>query len=192
MSNPTHRRYNPLTGQWVLVCPERNKRPWQGEQTDPLPISRIPHDPNCYLCPGNRRNNGEKNPSYTNTYSFVNDFSALKPTISSQEVQSGLLKRKHEAGICKVVCFSPDHSKTLALMSGDEIQSVIKMWKAEFNELKQIDWINYIQIFENKGAMMGCSNPHPHGQIWAQESIPDQVVTKGFYQLSYYEQHKRN
>ena len=192
MKGKTHRRYNPLTGQWVLVCPERNKRPWQGEQSNPLPLNHTSYDPHCYLCPGNLRNNGEKNPLYTNTYSFVNDFSALKPIDSPQQEHNGLLKSKSEAGICKVICFSPDHSKTLAFMSVNEIQIVIKQWKTEYAELSQIEWIHYVQIFENKGAMMGCSNPHPHGQIWAQESIPDQVATKGLYQLRYYEQHKRS
>ncbi|MBW1296244.1 UDP-glucose--hexose-1-phosphate uridylyltransferase [Aquimarina litoralis] len=175
--NP-HRRYNILTGEWVLVSPHRTKRPWQGKEEKQSIDQRPSYDPNCYLCPGNTRASGAINPQYEGPYSFVNDFSALLSETPKEIFSDGLLKAQSERGICKVVCFSPDHSLTLPIMKEEEIQNVIKLWKREYEELSRISYINHVQIFENKGDIMGCSNPHPHGQIWAQESIPLEVSKK--------------
>lgn len=173
-----HRRYNILTGEWILVSPHRTKRPWQGKTEDKKELKKETYDPGCYLCPGNERAGGETNPDYKKPYTFVNDFSALLSDTEDIVVDEGLLKAESERGICKVVCFSPDHSLTLPLMDVEDITLVVKMWKNEFNELSSEDFINYIQIFENKGAVMGCSNPHPHGQIWSQSSVPTEILKK--------------
>ena len=167
----SHKRYNILTGEWVLVSPHRAKRPWQGQNESVSSKERPTYDPNCYLCPGNTRINGEVNPKYTGTFVFTNDFAALQNDSPSFEKSDGLLIAKSETGICKVICFSPDHSKTLADMDVDAIDKVVKTWQKEYEILGSEPTINYVQIFENKGAVMGCSNPHPHGQIWAQHSI---------------------
>lgn len=187
-----HRRYNPLLDEWILVSPHRTKRPWQGQKesnsTEPLPE----YDPTCYLCPGNERSNGTKNPKYTDCYVFENDFSALL----NEEVElnsltsSPLFKLKPERGINKVVCFSPKHHLTLPEMEISDIEKVIQTWAAQYIELGNHDFINYVQIFENKGAVMGCSNPHPHGQIWAQSSLPTQVEKTQKNLQKYFEQHK--
>jgi UDPglucose--hexose-1-phosphate uridylyltransferase len=181
-----HRRYNILTGAWVLVSPHRNKRPWQGkkDKVQALPIEI--YDAQCYLCPGNTRSNGEENPVYTSTYSFVNDFAALSPTTNFEEATDGLLKATLEPGICKVICFSPNHALTLPLMSVDEILEIINLWTKEYTTLGALPEINHVQIFENKGALMGCSNPHPHGQIWAQHSIPEEVLKKQIHQKEHW------
>ncbi len=175
--NP-HRRYNILTGEWVLVSPHRTKRPWQGKEEKQSIANRPSYDPNCYLCPGNTRASGATNPQNNGPYSFVNDFSALLSETPKEVFTDGLLQGVSEKGICKVVCFSPDHSLTLPIMKVEEIQNVVKLWKREYEELSEVSYINHIQIFENKGDIMGCSNPHPHGQIWAQESIPLEVSKK--------------
>ena len=173
-----HRRYNILTGEWILVSPHRTKRPWQGKTEKSSGSQRESYDPSCYLCPGNRRSSGEQNPNYKEPYSFVNDFSALLPDSPKMEEKNGLLRAQTEKGICKVVCFSPDHSLTLPLMETEEITKVVQMWKKEYKELGSTKDINYVQIFENKGEIMGCSNPHPHGQIWSQLSIPTEIQMK--------------
>lgn len=168
-----HRRYNILTGEWVLVSPQRTERPWLGKLEE-QPIGKIPsYDPDCYLCPGNMRVNKNKNPNYTHTFVFDNDFSALD--LSSQRDQYNLdkiLVAESEIGICKVICFSPRHDLTLAEMKVDEIIKVVNVLADEYRTLGNVNNINYVQIFENKGELMGCSNSHPHGQIWAQQSIP--------------------
>jgi UDPglucose--hexose-1-phosphate uridylyltransferase len=187
-----HRRYNILTDEWVLVSPHRTKRPWQGKSDKAKPLESKKYDTNCYLCPTNKRANGFRNPDYQNTYSFTNDFSALLPLEKHLEFNEGLLKASSESGICKVVCFSPNHSLTLPLMPIEEIAEVIKIWKKEFTELSPIPDINHVQIFENKGAVMGCSNPHPHGQIWAQRTIPEVVLKKQGQQLKYYKETGRS
>ncbi len=172
----THNRYNPLTGEWIKVSPHRTKRPWQGQVEDPQIPSTIEYDENCYLCPTNTRSNKEKNPNYKETYVFTNDFSALLSDSNSENIEFGpndLLKAKGEKGICKVICFSPRHDLTIARMDVQDIVKIIKVWKEQYNELATNDFINHIQIFENKGSIMGCSNPHPHGQIWAEEEIPN-------------------
>ena len=190
LNNYSHKRYNILTGEWVLVSPHRAKRPWQGQEEDLVQNQQPKHDPNCYLCSGNTRVNGEKNPAYKNTFVFTNDFAALQNEIPNFSIDDGLLKAKSEKGICKVICFSADHSKTLADMDNDAIEKVIELWQKEFIELNSLDFINYVQIFENKGAVMGCSNPHPHGQIWAQSSIPNEVSKKDYQQKKHFKTYK--
>lgn len=178
-----HRRLNILTGEWILVSPHRTKRPWQGNRNKPIEVPKIKYDDSCYLCPGNSRAGGAINPNYEGTFSFVNDFGAILYDTSDVSFNEGLLQAKSEKGICKVVCFSPDHSLTLPVMRIDEIEQVIKLWMKEYEELEKNPTINHVQIFENKGEIMGCSNPHPHGQIWAQESIPEEVKKKEHHQL---------
>jgi len=168
-----HRRHNPLTGEWVLVSPHRNKRPWQGQVEKPAIDERPQHDPSCYLCPGNDRAGGTKNPDYDGTFVFQNDFSALLPDAPDGRTNDHeLLVSESEAGLCRVICFSPRHDLTLAEMDAADIRKVVDLWMEQYEELGALDYINYVQIFENKGAVMGCSNPHPHGQIWAQRSVP--------------------
>jgi UDPglucose--hexose-1-phosphate uridylyltransferase len=192
LTEHSHRRYNPLTGEWVQVSPHRAKRPWQGQIEKILVNSPVEYDPSCYLCPGNTRANGEVNPTYTSTFSFDNDFAAIVEDVPEGEVSiNGLLIAKSERGICRVICFSPRHDLTIAELTVEEIKSVIDLWALEYESLAQKEFINYIQIFENKGAVMGCSNPHPHGQIWAQESIPVEPFKKQQQQLSYFENNKR-
>jgi UDPglucose--hexose-1-phosphate uridylyltransferase len=166
-----HRRFNFLTGEWIFVSPHRNKRPWQGRMEPAVAESRPAHDPQCYLCPGNVRANGERNPSYESTYVFTNDFPTFLPdTIAQDASQHPLLQAELHAGTCKVVCFSPRHDLTLAQMSVPEIRAVIDTWADEVTQLGR-RW-RWVQVFENKGEIMGCSNPHPHGQIWASDFIP--------------------
>ena len=174
----SHRRYNILTGEWVLVSPHRTKRPWQGKEEKIVREIRPSYDAECYLCPGNERAGGHINEDYTKPWSFVNDFAALKKDVPLSKFKSGLLKAESESGICKVVCFSPDHSLTLPVMRVEAIDDVIALWQKEFKKLSDKADINHIQIFENKGDLMGCSNPHPHGQIWAQRTIPQEVAKK--------------
>ncbi len=182
-----HRRHNILTGEWVLVSPHRTQRPWQGKQESESKKLGVTYDPNCYLCPSNIRANGEANPKYENTFVFDNDFAALLPNTETFDYCEGLLRAESETGICKVVCFSPNHSLTLPDMELRDIEKVITVWQSEYKQLGSIEGINHVQIFENKGAVMGCSNPHPHGQIWAQRSIPTEVNKKTSTQKEYYQ-----
>jgi len=186
----SHKRYNILTGEWVLVSPHRAKRPWQGQNESVSTEVRPAHDPDCYLCAENTRINGEKNPKYEDVFVFTNDFAALQTGSKTFQVEDGLLTAKSEQGICKVICFSPDHSKSLAHMNSKEIEKAVFAWQREYKELANNDLINYVQIFENKGAVMGCSNPHPHGQIWSQSSLPNEVDKKDKHQLDYYNKNK--
>lgn len=184
----SHRRLNPLTGEWVQVSPHRSKRPWQGqvEKTESAELQK--HNPTCYLCPGNVRANGEVNPTYTSTYSFLNDFAALVDTVPAGEFNdSELLKARSESGVCRVVCFSPRHDLTIAEMQVMDIRKVVELWIEEYHQLSKKESIRYIQIFENKGAVMGCSNPHPHGQIWAQQTMPVEPAKKQKYQSEYFQ-----
>ncbi|MBI3112730.1 MAG: UDP-glucose--hexose-1-phosphate uridylyltransferase [Ignavibacteriales bacterium] len=168
-----HRRKNILTGEWVLVSPQRTRRPWHGEISHPSRDRLDAYEPECYLCPGNKRSNGERNPSYKRPFVFTNDYAALLPeTVPWKSRSHDLLIAQTERGVGRVVCFSPRHDLTLAAMSEKSIEDVVTVWQEEFRSLAADPRIKYVQIFENKGAMMGCSNPHPHGQIWAQESIP--------------------
>ncbi len=173
-----HRRYNPLLDEWILVSPQRANRPWQG-QTEKREEEILPeHDENCYLCSGNLRVNGERNPEYKGVYVFNNDFGSLmKDEVESSFESSGFFTLQPERGINRVICFSENHSLTLPEMEVDDIKEVVDVWQQQYKELGSLDYINHIQIFENKGQMMGCSNPHPHGQIWAQSSIPS-IVSK--------------
>jgi UDPglucose--hexose-1-phosphate uridylyltransferase len=173
LNNSPHRRKNILTGQWILVSPARTMRPWQGEISSQSSDIRQQYEPDCYLCPGNKRANGEFNPDYKNTFVFTNDFSALTENNSPEKRNiNNLLIAKTENGICRVVNFSPRHDLTLAEMNEPDIVNVIETWQSEYQSLGSLPGINHVQIFENKGALMGNSNPHPHGQIWAQKSIP--------------------
>lgn len=186
----SHRRYNILTGEWVLVSPHRTKRPWQGKEEEVANEIRPAHDPNCYLCAKNIRANGEVNPDYEDVFVFTNDFAALQSDSPNFEVHDGLLKAESESGICKVICFSPDHSKSLPDMKIENIEKVVSAWQKEYKNLGENPSINYVQIFENKGAVMGCSNPHPHGQIWSQSTIPNEPAKKNKYQKAYFEKNK--
>ncbi|CAI3936799.1 galactose-1-phosphate uridylyltransferase [Commensalibacter communis] len=183
-----HQRYNPLTDEWVLVSPHRAKRPWQGQTEAPVQKETVHHDPDCYLCAGNKRITGDINPQYKSTYVFNNDFSALLPdTPFYQKNDDPLFKIESVQGTCKVICFSPDHSKTLPELSVSSIQDIIQTWIEQLNELgQQYKWV---QLFENKGAMMGCSNPHPHGQIWSSNFIPNEIHQEDLCQERYFQEH---
>ena len=186
----SHKRYNILTGEWILVSPHRAKRPWQGQNEILNNEIRPKYDESCYLCAGNVRIIGEVNPKYTDVFVFTNDFAALQNNSPTFSVNDGLLKAASETGICKVICFSPDHSKSLADMLPQEIQKVVFAWQHEYETLGSEPNINYVQIFENKGAVMGCSNPHPHGQLWSQSTLPNEVQKKHTQQLNYFNKHK--
>ena len=188
-----HRRKNILTGEWVLVSPHRTNRPWQGEILSSEKMELPIYEPSCYLCPGNQRANGEVNPQYKGTFAFTNDFSSLLEDIPEKsDNQNDLLLAKSEKGICRVVNFSPRHDLTLAEMKETEIENVISIWQDEFKNLALNNSINHIQIFENKGAIMGNSNPHPHCQIWAQESIPAEPAKELKQFKQYYKKHNQS
>jgi UDPglucose--hexose-1-phosphate uridylyltransferase len=192
-ANMPHRRYNPLSGEWVLVSPHRTARPWQGQTERVATIGRTSYDSSCYLCPGNERASGGQTPRYTHTFVFDNDFPALHMTPSSvnadadhanasddkKPADSPLLVSRAEQGICRVICFSPRHDQSLPDMEIPAIRRVVDVWADEYMTLGRRDDIGHVQIFENKGEMMGCSNPHPHGQIWAQESVPVLAAREG-------------
>jgi UDPglucose--hexose-1-phosphate uridylyltransferase len=175
-----HRRFNPLRLEWVLVSPQRAERPWQGEIAAVERPAGVSYDPTCYLCPGNPRHTGERNPAYRSTFVFDNDFPALLPNTRPERFEcGGILTAQEESGICRVVCFSPDHSLSPARMSQPEIRAAVDTLAAQFQELMSQPGIGHVQIFENRGEMMGCSNPHPHGQIWANQTVPDEVAKEG-------------
>lgn len=188
----SHIRKNPLTGEWILVSPHRTKRPWQGKTEEIVTNSRSQHDPLCYLCAGNPRMNGEINPNYTDTYVFQNDFAALQSDVPQGEIKKGeLLNALSVKGECRVICFSPRHDLTLADMKTSEIRKVVDTWISEFESFRNKKDLNYVQIFENKGEIMGCSNPHPHGQIWASSNIPVEIQKETEQQKIYFEEHNR-
>jgi UDPglucose--hexose-1-phosphate uridylyltransferase len=175
----------------LLVSPDRTRRPWQGKVESKSDIQVPEYLEDCYLCPGNVRANGETNPTYTSTFVFNNDFSSLHADGTKLEInESELIKAKSERGICRVVCFSPKHNLTLAELDLEDIVKVVTTWQDEYLNLGSKSFIKYVQIFENKGEIMGCSNPHPHGQIWAQETIPNEPAKEQHNQLKYYQ--KRN
>jgi len=186
MEDHPHQRYNPLTREWILVSPHRTRRPWHG-QVERSPAEEKPeYDPSCYMCPGNERAAGARNPNYRGTFVFDNDFAALLPDIPQGELnRGGLLVARSERGLCRVVCFSPRHDLTLAEMDSAAIRRVVDVWIEQYIELGTRPFINYVQIFENKGAMMGCSNPHPHGQIWSNESLPSEPAKEQAAQADY-------
>jgi len=189
-SEKPHRRLNVLTGEWVQVSPHRTKRPWQGKEEKKVANEKPKYDPDCYLCPGNARAGGKKNPEYTSTFAFDNDFSALLPGTESESMnEKDLLVAITERGICRVICFSPRHDLTLPELETGEILNIVNLWVDQYRLLGEMPFINYVQIFENKGEIMGCSNPHPHGQIWAQRSIPDEPAKELKQQQSYYKKH---
>jgi UDPglucose--hexose-1-phosphate uridylyltransferase len=191
LQNP-HRRFNPLKREWVLVSPHRTQRPWQGQMEKPAQTTALQYDPDCYLCPGNMRAGGHRTDNYTSTYVFENDFAALKPDaplFSMDEEERGLLVAEGESGICRVLCFSPRHDLTLARMEVTDIRQVVDLWDAQTRELGARDDIRYVQVFENRGAMMGASNPHPHGQIWASRSVPNEALVEQAAQQAYLSEH---
>ena len=169
-----HKRFNPLLREWVLVSPQRTERPWQGKvEKLPAPPS-ITYDPDCYLCPGNKRAGAKQTPEYSGTYTFDNDFPALLPEVEPlQYQQSGLLFAQTDQGICRVLCFSPRHDLTIPRMCAQELRGVIDAWTDQFSSLVKIPWVRHVQIFENRGELMGASNPHPHCQIWANATLPN-------------------
>ena len=188
LTDHPHRRYNPLLDEWILVSPQRAKRPWQGQNEAISDEKKPEYDETCYLCPGNERITGGTNPNYESCYVFDNDFPALlKDEVSSDVTQEDLFKINPERGINRVICFSPKHNVTLAEMQVPEIENVVRVWKEQYLELGAISYINHVQIFENKGSVMGCSNPHPHGQIWAQSSLPTQVKRTQDNLLKYFQ-----
>lgn len=185
-----HRRFNPMINEWVLVSPHRAKRPWQG-QVETLDEDQKPaYDEKCFLCAGNTRINGEVNPKYTKTFVFKNDFAALKGDTPVASSDDPLFKMATEQGESRVICFSPDHSRTLPELTIAEITDVVDTWKAQCAEISAE--YNWIQVFENKGSMMGCSNPHPHGQIWAQNQLPTLVSKKQVAFSEYQAKHGSN
>ena len=187
-----HRRYNPLLDEWVLVSPQRLERPWQGLVEPPEIPTLAAYDPSCYLCPGNERANGARNPAYTTTFAFDNDFPALLEETPQQRLDDGLLEARSERGICRVLCFTPRHDLSLARMSATEIRAVVTAWAEETAALGARDAIGYVQLFENKGALMGCSNPHPHCQVWATEQVPSLPAKKLRMQSAYHKSHGRD
>ncbi|RMF45359.1 MAG: UDP-glucose--hexose-1-phosphate uridylyltransferase [Anaerolineae bacterium] len=189
-----HRRFNPLTGEWLLVSPQRARRPWLG-QVEKVSAARPPaYDPHCYLCPGNTRAGGVQNPPYTGTFVFDNDFAALLPNPPAAppvEASHPLMQAEVERGICRVVCFSPRHDLTLPELDLPAVEAVITTWQRETSDLAARDFVRYVQVFENKGAAMGCSNPHPHSQIWGQASLPNEAQKELHRQRAYYREHGR-
>lgn len=187
-----HRRFNPLTGEWVLVSPHRAKRPWQGQVEKLPPVAGVAHDPKCNLCTGNLRMNGERNPDYKHTFVFTNDFAALTPDAPSDyQNDDGLMIAEGESGLCRVLCFSPRHDQTLSRMSVEEITYVVDAWIEQFVDLGSKPDIGSVLIFENRGEVMGCSQPHPHGQIWSSRHMPNETAKETDRQLAYYKEKGR-
>ncbi len=176
LTRDPHRRFNPLTQEWVLVSPQRTQRPWQGHVEAVAPAHVPAYDPTCYMCPGNLRANGARNPRYESLLVFENDFPALLPQTSDDVLDQGrrgLMLARGEPGLCRVICYSPRHDLTLSTLDRAAVGDVVKLWAEQYSELGALPAINYVQIFENRGAMMGASNPHPHCQIWASATVPN-------------------
>ncbi|WP_419805023.1 UDP-glucose--hexose-1-phosphate uridylyltransferase [Terriglobus sp.] len=189
LQSNSHRRWNPLRREWVVVSPHRTQRPWQGQTETPATPAALKYDPSCYLCPGNTRAGGHVTPQYSSTFVFDNDFAALRedgePFDESLD-PGGLLRAQSEKGICRVLCFDPRHDLTLATMPVASIRHVVDVWAEQEADLAAREDIRYVQIFENRGAMMGASNPHPHGQIWATEHIPNDPLAEAAAQAEYF------
>jgi UDPglucose--hexose-1-phosphate uridylyltransferase len=182
-----HRRYNLLTGEWVMVSPHRAKRPWQGQVEKTAPDDRPVYDPDCYLCPGNVRSSGIQNPNYEHTHVFTNDFAAILPDTPMAKDDTGLLQMESVRGTCRVLCFSPRHDLSLPEMDMTDIRQVVDAWAEQTTDLGQTN--RWVQVFENKGATMGSSMPHPHGQIWALDSLPNETFKEDINQRNYYEKY---
>ncbi len=191
MFDRSHRRRNALTGEEVLVSPDRVLRPWQGSVEGTPPVQRPAHDPGCYLCPGNARAGGVRNPLYKGTFVFDNDFASLTPVESAfgAGAQHTLFQSRAESGVCRVVCFSPRHDLSLPELGSGEIEAVVRTWTEETHDLGRRPDVTWVQVFENKGEMMGCSNPHPHGQIWATEHLPMEPAKELEQQRTYFQAH---
>jgi UDPglucose--hexose-1-phosphate uridylyltransferase len=191
-----HRRQNPLTGEWVLVSPHRTQRPWLGQIEKSPPEDLPAYDPSCYLCPGNLRAEGKRNPEYDSTYVFENDFPALllpgkDDSLEEYEEIStkDIIRAQPEIGTTRVMCFSPRHDLSLPELPISQVEAVVQGWVDQTQELGRSDQIAYVQIFENKGAMMGASNPHPHNQIWASSHIPNEPAKETLAMQEYLDQH---
>jgi UDPglucose--hexose-1-phosphate uridylyltransferase len=180
-----HRRLNVLTGEWVLVSAGRTKRPWQGSTESPAVDERPSFDPSCYLCPGNTRANGDTNPDYADTFVFTNDFAALRPDVASEVRVDGLLRSESQPGTCRVICYSPRHDLDMASMDPADIRTVVDLWADQIDDLSR-DY-RWVQVFENRGAAMGASNPHPHGQIWAGTALPGEPAKEDARQREHFE-----
>jgi UDPglucose--hexose-1-phosphate uridylyltransferase len=184
-----HRRYNPLADEWVLVSAERTRRPWLGRRERPAGSPPVEYDRTCYLCPGNERANGAVNPDYESTFVFTNDFAALRPDVEALAIDSGLLQAEVEPGTCRVICFARRHDLTLAAMSQPDVRAVVDLWADQTAELGgRFQWV---QVFENRGEIMGASNPHPHGQIWAGAALPNGAAREDRTQRAYLAAHGR-
>ncbi len=184
-----HRRYNPLTGEWVLVSPHRAKRPWQGQVEKAAPDDRPAYDPKCYLCPGNTRTSGAENPDYEHTFVFTNDFEAILPETPAALENNPLHRLESVRGTCRVICFSPRHDLSLPEMSVPEICRVVDAWAEQMTELGET--YRWVQVFENKGAVMGSSMPHPHGQIWAMDTLPNEPYKEDCNQREFFSRHSK-
>ena len=170
LPSQSHRRHDPLRDEWVLVSPGRSLRPWSGA-VEIGPAQVVPeYDPGCFLCPGNQRASGERNPTYDAPFVFTNDFAALSPDADTEPWSDGLLIAQGEAGTCRVVCFSPRHDLSLGAMPVADVRRVIDTWAEQTTQLGER--YAHVQVFENRGPAMGASSPHPHGQIWAGTALP--------------------